>query len=269
MAGVQERLGSRLVSLLNYIGEISVLFFRILFLLPQTALFWVPGRPYERKRQIYDQMVKIGIDSLPIALLIALFIGIVLALQSAYQMAKLSLEIYIPPLVTLSMVREIGPILTALIVAGRVGAAITAELGTMKVTEQIDALETLAVNPVSYLVVPRFLALSLMLPLLTVYADITGIFGGYLVGVGKLGIRSGMYIQMTWDPLVLKDVFSGLLKAFVFGMIIAVVGCFEGMRARGGAEGVGEATRLSVVNSFILIIAANCFFTALFYFVKF
>lgn len=269
MNGIREKLGRALISPLRYAGGLSILFFRILFSIPGALLFWLPRRPVERRRPFYEQMVKIGVDSLPIALLIALFIGIVLALQSAYQMSKLALELYIPPLVALSMIREIGPVLTALIVAGRVGAAITAEMGTMKVTEQIDALETLAVEPMEYLILPRFLALSVMLPILTVYADITGIFGGFLVGVGKLGIRPAMYLQMTWDPLMLKDLFSGLLKAVVFGMIIATVGCFEGMRTRGGAEGVGEATRLSVVNSFILIIAANCFFTALFYFVKF
>ncbi len=262
-------MGKGLLSQLEYAGGLSRLFFQILIHLEPMFRPRHPGWSREQRRQLGRQMFRIGIGSLPISLLIAFFLGVVLALQSAYQMGKLDLEMYIPPLVALSMVREIGPVITALIVAGRVGAAITAELGTMKVTEQIDALKTLAVNPVSYLVVPRFLALGLMLPLLTVYGDLTGILGGYLVGVGKLDIRSKMYLQMTWDPLVLKDVLSGLLKAFVFGMIIAVVGCYEGLRARGGAEGVGEATRLSVVKAFVLIIAANCFFTALFYFVEF
>jgi len=176
-------------------------------------------------------------------------------------------NIYISSLVALSMVRELGPVLTALVVAGRVGASITAELGTMKVTEQIDALETLAANPVKYLVVPRFLALCLMLPLLTVYADFIGIMGGYLIGVYKLLIGPTIYMKMTYDPLVFKDVFTGLFKSFIFAIIICIVSCYEGFRAEGGAEGVGKATTLSVVTSFILIISADCLFTALFYFV--
>jgi phospholipid/cholesterol/gamma-HCH transport system permease protein len=185
----------------------------------------------------------------------------------AYQMQKLSSEIYIANLVAVALTRELAPVLTALIVAGRIGAAITAELGTMAVTEQIDALQTLATNPVKYLVVPRFLALAIMLPVLTVYADIIGIFGGYFICVSKLGIGSQMYINMTLDALVVKDVMTGLIKTVFFGMIVALVGCYEGMRTKGGAEGVGRATTISVVTSFILIIATDCFFTALFYFI--
>jgi phospholipid/cholesterol/gamma-HCH transport system permease protein len=190
----------------------------------------------------------------------------VLALQSAYQMQRYSAEMYIASLVAFSVVRELGPVLTALIVAGRVGASITAELGTMKVTEQIDALETLATNPIKYLVVPRFLALIIMLPLLTVYADMIGILGGYIVGVYKLGISHAMYMKNTWEPLKYKDLFSGLIKSFFFAVITCIVACYEGMTAEGGAEGVGRATTRSVVTSFILIIASDCFFTALFYF---
>jgi len=191
----------------------------------------------------------------------------VLALQSAYQMQRMSAEMYIASLVSLSMVRELGPVLTALVIAGRVGASITAELGTMKVTEQIDALEALATNPIKYLVVPRFLALLIMLPLLTVYADMVGILGGYSIGVFKLGIGSNMYWKMTYDPLIFKDVFTGLIKSTAFGIIIAIIACFQGLNTEGGAEGVGRATTLAVVISFIMIIAADCFFTALFYFV--
>ena len=187
--------------------------------------------------------------------------------QMAYQMQKLSSEIYIANLVAVALTRELAPVLTALIVAGRIGAAITAEIGTMTVTEQIDALETLATNPVKYLVVPRFLALAVMLPVLTVYADLIGIFGGFLICVYKLNINAQMYINMTLDALVVKDIMTGLIKTVFFGMIIALVGCYEGLRTKGGAEGVGRATTLSVVTSFILIIATDCFFTALFYFV--
>ncbi|MDD5680183.1 MAG: ABC transporter permease [Candidatus Omnitrophica bacterium] len=250
-------LGTRFVDIMAYIGGSFIL-------LAQT-MFWLFVPPL-KKRQVIDQMNNIGVNSLPIVLLTGLFTGMVLALQSAYQMQKMSAEMYIASLVSLSMVRELGPVLTALVVAGRVGAAITAELGTMRVTEQIDALETLATNPVKYLVVPRFLALVFMLPLLTIYADFIGIIGGYIIGVFKLNIGSHMYMKMTYERLVFKDMFTGLIKSITFGMIIAIVACYQGMKTEGGAEGVGKSTTLAVVISFIMIIAADCFFTALFYF---
>lgn len=243
----------------RYAGGVSIL--------TGETLFWIPMPP-SRKRQIFEQMSKIGIGSLPIVSMISLFTGMVLALQSAYQMQKLSAEMYIASLVALSMARELGPVLTALIVAGRIGASITAELGTMKVTEQIDALQTLATNPVKYLVVPRFLALIIMLPLLTIYSDIIGIFGGYIISTLKLNISHAMYMKNTWDPLKYKDVFTGLVKSFFFGVIICIIACYEGMTAEGGAEGVGRSTTSSVVTSFILIITSDCFFTALFYFIS-
>ena len=230
------------------------------------SIFWIPMPPF-RRRQIFEQMSKIGVDSLPRVFLISMFTGMVLALQSAYQLQRFSAEMYMASLVAFSMTRELGPVLTALIVAGRVGASITAELGTMKVTEQLDAMETLATNQVKYLVVPRFLALIIVLPLLTAYSDIVGILGGYLVGVYKLGVSHSMYMKNTWQPLKYKDVFTGLIKSFFFGIIICIVACYEGMTAEGGAEGVGRSTTSSVVVSFILIIASDCFFTALFYFV--
>lgn len=251
-------LGLKLIYFVHYVGEMSIL-------LAQTILL-IPAPPIKRQR-ILEQARQSGINSFPIVSLVALFTGMILALQMAYQMQKLSSEIYIASVVGVSLVRELGPVLTALIVAGRMGAAITAEIGTMTVTEQIDALETLATNPVKYLVVPRFLSLALMLPVLTLYADIIGIFGGYLICVHKLNIGSQMYINMTFDALVAKDIITGLVKTVFFGMIIALVGCYEGLKTKGGAEGVGRATTVSVVTSFILIIATDCFFTALFYFV--
>jgi len=242
----------------RYAGGVSIL-------LGET-LFWVPIPPFRRK-MVFEQMSKIGVDSLPIVTMISLFTGMVLALQSAYQMQRFAAEMYIASLVAISMSRELAPVLTALIVAGRVGASITAELGTMKVTEQIDALETLATNPIKYLVVPRLLALILMLPLLTLYADVIGGLGGYIVGTMKLNISHGMYMKNTWGPLKYKDIYTGLIKSFFFGCIICITACYEGMKTEGGAEGVGRSTTSSVVVSFILIIASDCFFTALFYFV--
>ena len=220
-----------------------------------------------RLRAVTLELLRIGVQSWFIVFLSSLFIGMVLAFQSAYQMQRLSAENYIASLVALSIVREIGPVITALIIAGRVGSSIAAELGTMKVTEQIDALMTLAVNPVRFLVVPRFIAMVVALPILTLLADAMGIFGGFLIGTLKLGVLPSLYWKMTIIPLAFRDLFSGLLKAFIFGMIICVVSCFEGFRTEGGAEGVGRSTTVAVVTSFILIIAADCLLTALFYFV--
>ena len=251
-------LGKDSLSLLGYAGGIVCLFLR--------TLFWLAMPPF-RPKQVYDQMIKIGINSLPIASLTSFFIGVVIAFQSAYQMQKVGAKMYIPSLVSISMTREIGPILTALVVAGRVGASIAAELGSMKVTEQIDALETLASNPIKYLVVPRFLSLFTMLPLLTVYADAIGIFGGYVVCVYKLGITHALYIKMAFDPLVLKDIFTGLFKTLIFASIICIISCYEGMKVEGGAEGVGNATTQAVVTSSIMVIMADALFTVLFYFV--
>lgn len=242
----------------HYAGGASIL-------LAQT-LFWISMPPF-RARQIYDQMVKIGINSLMIATLTSFFTGVVLAFQSAYQMQKVNAEMYIPSLVSISMTRELGPVLTALVVAGRIGASIAAELGSMKVTEQIDALESLAANPVKYLVAPRFIALFTMLPILTIYADMVGILGGYLVSVYKLGLSHTLYIKMTFEALVLKDIFTGLFKTLIFAVIICIISCYEGMRVEGGAEGVGEHTTFAVVTSFVFIIVSDALFTIVFYFI--
>lgn len=253
-----NRQRTEFLSFVSSAGAIFVMFWQ--------AIRWTSITPL-RKKEIIDQMNKIGVMSCPIVSLTAIFTGMVLALQSAYSLRSFQAEMYVSGLVAVAMARELGPVLTALAVAGRVGASITAELGTMKVTEQIDALETLATNPVSYLVTPRLLAGIIMLPVLTMYSNILGIIGGYLVGVFKLGISSDMYLRMTWNTLLFKDVYTGLIKSLFFGIIIIVVGCYQGFRAKGGAEGVGEATTVSVVTSFVLIIATDCLFTALFYFV--
>ena len=251
-------LGKRAIALAYFLGGMANLAAQTIY------LTFVP--PYQKDR-IVEQLKKAGLDSFPIVSLVALFIGFIFALQTAYFMQRIGSEIYIASMVALSLVRELGPVITALVVAGRVGASITAELGSMQVTEQIDALETLATNPIKYLIVPRFLALSIMLPVLTLYADVIGIFGSYLICVYKLGITSSMYQQITFSALLYKDLFTGLFKTIFFGMIIAFVSCYEGFNVEGGAEGVGRATTRSVVISFVLILAADCFFTALFYFI--
>ncbi len=241
-----------------YAGSLVLLFV-------QTLGGWVT-RPLRFKAVVYE-LWKIGVQSWFIVAVSSLFIGMVLAFQSAYQMQKLAAEIYIASLVSLSVIREIGPVITALIVAGRVGSAIAAELGTMKVTEQVDALITLAVDPVHYLVVPRFIAMLIALPILTLLADAVGIFGGFLIGTMKLSILPSLYWKMTTLPLLYKDLFSGLIKSVIFAMVICTVSCFEGFRTEGGAEGVGRSTTAAVVSSFLLIIASDCLCTALFYFV--
>ena len=250
--------GTLAVNLFWYAGSLGLLFIQ--------AVGGMFTRPLRAQAVAYE-LWKIGVQSWFIVAVSSLFIGMVLAFQSAYQMQKLSAEIYIAGLVSLSVVREIGPVITALIVAGRVGSAIAAELGTMKVTEQIDALVTLAADPVRFLVVPRFIAMVIALPLLTLWADAIGILGGFLVGTQKLGILPSLYWMMTTIPLAFRDLFSGLLKAVIFATVICVVSCFEGFRTEGGAEGVGRSTTVAVVTSFLLIIAADCLCTALFYFV--
>ncbi len=249
--------GARVMQLCWYAGSLCLLL--------AQALGGLFARPIRGKAVLYE-VWKIGVKSWAIVAVSSLFIGMVLAFQSAYQMQKLAAEVYIASLVALSVVREIGPVITALIVAGRVGSAIAAELGTMQVTEQIDALRTLAADPVVFLVVPRLIALVIALPLLTLWANAVGIFGGFLVGTMKLNILPSLYWKMTTLPLQFRDLSSGLLKALIFGVIIGVVSCFEGFRTEGGAEGVGRATTVAVVTSFILIIAADCLCTAIFYF---
>jgi len=251
-------IGRHIISLLYFLGGLSSL------TLKTILLSFTP--PYKKER-IFEQAKQSGIDSFPLVSLIALFIGFIFALQTAYFMQRIGSELYIASMVALSIVRELGPVITALVVAGRVGAAITAEIGSMQVTEQVDALETFATNPIKYLVVPRFVALSIMLPILTLYADAIGILGSYIICVFRLGISSTMYLRVTFEALLYKDIFTGLLKTIFFGMIIAIVSCYEGFKVKGGAEGVGRATTRSVVFSFIMIIIADCIFTALFYFI--
>ncbi len=234
------------------------------------TIFWVVVGPFKKKftkrEGIFHQMVFAGVDSLIIAFFVAFFTGIVIAMQSAYQLSRFGANIYVAPMVSVSLARELGPVLIALVVAGRVGAAIAAELGTMKVTEQIEALETMALNPVRFLVVPRFLALLIMLPCLVIFADIMGIFGGFLVGVFNLRLDPYRYITFSFQFMAWKDVWTGLVKSVVFGITIAMIGCYMGLKTKGGAEGVGKSTTLSVVTSFILIILFDCILTGIFYF---
>ncbi|MBI2876913.1 MAG: ABC transporter permease [Candidatus Tectomicrobia bacterium] len=230
-----------------------------MIILGQT-LRWI-GRLKIRARNTLQQMQVVGVNSLPVVLITGLFTGMVLALQSFTGFKRFGAESQVGAVVAISMTRELGPVLTGLIVSGRAGAAMAAQLGTMRVTEQIDALQTLAVNPVNYLVVPRFLAGLIMLPVLTVFADAVGILGGYIITVGFLGANSAAYLRLTTDFLELNDIYGGLLKAAIFGMVIAQVSCLQGFYARGGAEGVGRATTRAVVISSMLILILDYFLT--------
>ena len=216
-------------------------------------------------RQLLRQMVEIGFFSLPVVGLTAIFTGMVLALQSYTGFSRFEAASAIPTIVVLSMTRELGPVLAGLMVAGRVGAAMAAEIGTMRVTEQIDALTTLSTDPLRYLVFPRLVAGLLMLPLLVLVADVIGVMGGFLVSVYKLGFSPVEYVNRTFDYLEAEDVVSGLVKAAVFGFIVALMGCYQGYRSKGGAQGVGAATTKAVVTASILILTANYVVTLLFF----
>ncbi|MGL4528296.1 MAG: MlaE family ABC transporter permease, partial [Aestuariivirga sp.] len=247
-------IGRATLSLLEEIGRV-VLFLKNGLLQGLTPTIYV--------RQILDQMLKIGYFSLPVVGLTAFFTGGALALQIYLGSSRFNAESLVASIVALGITRELGPVLAGLMVAGRVGASIAAELGTMRVTEQIDALVTLATNPFKYLVGPRIIAAVVTLPILVAIGDTIGIMGGYIVGTRSLGFNSYAYLRNTADFLELDDVTSGLIKAAVFGFIIAVMGCYHGFNSKGGAAGVGRATTNAVVSAAILILAANFALTSL------
>ena len=235
-----------------------------LALFAASALYHCVRPPYY-PRLILRQMIEVGYYSLPVVGLTAIFTGMVLALQSFTGFSRFNAESAIPNVVVISMTRELGPVLAGLMVAGRIGAAMAAEIGTMRVTEQIDALFTLSTNPKSYLVAPRIIAGIAMLPLLVFVADIIGVFGGYLVSIYKLGFNPATYIKNTMDFVEPLDVISGLVKAAVFGFIITLRGCSHGYHSRGGAQGVGAATTNAVVSASILILIFDYILTELFF----
>jgi phospholipid/cholesterol/gamma-HCH transport system permease protein len=227
-----------------------------------NSLLWL-FRPPFRPRLLFKQMEFVGVKSLNVVILTGLFTGAVFALQSYYGFAMFGAETLVGSTVALALTRELGPVLTSLMVTGRAGSAMAAEIGTMRVTEQIDALTVMAVNPLQYLVVPRVLAGMIMLPLLTILANYIGILGGYVVGVKMLDVNEGVFIQNIYHYLAMSDIVMGLIKAAVFGLILSVVGCYQGYMTRGGAEGVGQATTKAVVQACILILATDYFLTAI------
>ena len=226
-----------------------------------TAMVTPPFRIKEWMRQAEQ----IGVRSLSVAAITTVFTGMVLALQTAYSLPGLGVKYYIGTVVSKSVVRELGPVLTALIVGGRIGSGMTAELGTMKVTEQIDALRSMATDPVRELVVPRLAATLLMLPALTIIGDGLGVLGGLAIATLQLNITAGFYLNDVFSSLSMNDVMSGVGKSFFFGYFIAIIGCYNGLHAKGGADGVGRATTNTVVMAAIMVLVSDFFLTKLFY----
>ena len=255
------------MNVLQPIGHIVLLFLATIGRLAMFGLSAVSHclRPPFYPRMILRQMLEIGYFSLPVVGLTAIFAGMVLALQSYTGFARFSAEGAIANVVVVALTRELGPVLAGLMVAGRVGAAMAAEIGTMRVTEQIDALTTLSTNPMKYLVVPRLIAGLTTLPILVFIGDIIGVFGGYLVSVHKLGFNPSNYLQRTYDFLEAEDVISGLVKAAVFGFIVTLLGCYHGYHSKGGAQGVGAATTNAVVSASILILCSDYILTEMFF----
>ena len=252
-----------------FLAAIGRTFLNFLYAVGHLAVFAATAvshcvRPPYYPRLLLRQILDIGYYSLPVVGLTTLFTGMVLALQSYTGFADFGAETAIPTIVVVAVTRELAPVLAGLMVAGRIGAAIAAEIGTMRVTEQIDALATLSTNPFKYLVVPRLLAGTLMLPCLVLVGDVVGIFGGFLVGVYKLGFNASVYLDNSWDALDTIGVVSGLTKAAAFGFLISLMGCYHGYNSRGGAQGVGAATTNSVVSASILILCFNYVITELF-----
>lgn len=251
-----EIVGHRMVETIEEIGKISQLGW-------ETVGGIIGGKA--KLKLTLDQMVKVGYESLPLAIAASAFVGMVFAVQIATEFIKFGAGKYVGGIMAIAMARELGPALAGIVIAARVSAAIAAEIGTMEVTEQIDALKALGSNPVRYLVIPRFIACAAMLPLLTIAADFIGFIGGYLVGTYVVHINPVEYMEMARSLLKTWDVWGGLIKTVVFGMVISIIACHRGLSARGGAKGVGEATTSSVVISLISMFIVNYFLSIAFF----
>lgn len=256
------QIGETVMEGLAYVGSLASLGARAAYF-----AFIAPfrGKPLRLYRPILQAM-DVGIRALPILSLITFFIGLILALQSAYELQKFGALNYVAGAVAISMTRELGPLITAILVIGRSGSSFAAELGTMKVTEEIDALETMAISPIQFLVMPKFLAMVLMMPCLTIWANSMGILGGAVFGVAKAQFTWGRYISASVNSLLMRDIISGLIKSVVFGMTMTAVGCHEGLSTGAGAEEIGRSTTKAVVISIFMVIVVDLIFTALFFF---
>lgn len=255
--------GGSALAVLAYIGGLARL--------GREVTYWTFVAPFKGKslrfKAAIHQMVLTGVNAIPIVALIALFVGLILAFQSAYELRKYGASVYVVDLVSVTMTRQLGPLMTAVIVAGRSASSFAAELGTMKVGEELNALETMGLSPVRYLVVPKYLALLVMMPCLTLLADLMGIVGGSVFTTLEISMPLSYFWSRALNALLLKDILSGLIKSVVFGIIVTEVGCHEGFSVEGGAEGVGMATTSAVVIAITVIIAADMFFSGLFYYI--
>ncbi len=252
-----------MITILDRIGRRFILFFEqtgVWFDALWRTFAWAFRRPYDVK-EWFKQMVRVGVDSIPVVFLTTMFTGMVLALQTFTGFQRVNAEQFVASVVSLAMLRELAPVLVGLMVAGRIGSSMAAEIGTMKVTEQIDALKALATEPIQYLFVPRVIAGLIMLPFLCILGDALGIYGGYLVAVKLLKSNPVVYKQNTFQFLAMNDVWSGLIKSAVFGLILTLTGCVRGYHTTGGAEGVGRATTNAVVSASLIILLTDFFLT--------
>lgn len=250
-------------ALLERLGRIFIRFFEqtgLWFRMLWRTMVWGVKSPYE-VREWSRQMVRVGVDSIPVVFLTTMFTGMVLALQTYTGFQRVHAENFVGSVVALAMLRELSPVLVGLMVTGRVGSSMAAEIGTMRVTEQLDALKALATDPVHYLFVPRVIAGVVMLPFLVILGDALGIYGGYLVSVKLLGANPLIYEQNTFNFLQMSDIWSGLIKSAFFGLILTLTGCVRGYYTTGGAEGVGKATTNAVVSASLIILLADFFLT--------
>jgi phospholipid/cholesterol/gamma-HCH transport system permease protein len=231
-----------------------------------TFLAPFQGKPLRLQRAV-SQAMEVGVRALPIMTLISFFIGLIIALQVAYELVRFGGLYYVAGAVAVIMSRELGPLVTAIVVIGRSGSAFAAEIATMKVSEEIDALETMAISPVNFLVSPKLLGMIVMLPCLTIWSIAMGILGGSLFGIAKADFTFSRYISASIDSLFIRDIVSGLTKSVMFAVTITVVGCWEGLSTTGGAEEVGRSTTRAVVMSIFLVILVDLVFTTLFFFI--
>ena len=260
--GLLQKVGERTLSGLAYVGSLAQLGTRALYFGFAHPL---KGRPLHPERAVHQAMA-VGVEALPILSLITFFVGGIMALQSAYELQQFGALQAVASAVAIAMTRELGPLMTAILVIGRSGSAFAAEIGTMKVNQEVDALETMALHPVPFLVTPKMLAMLVMLPCLTTWADFMGVLGGLLFGVTSAGFSVASYFRATLDALFLRDVVTGLIKSVMFGAVITAVGCHEGFSTGGGAEQVGRSTTSAVVMSIFMVIVVDLVFTMIFYF---
>ncbi len=247
-----------------FLQDLSSLCYLFIETLAQSAAL-LKDRKKLREARVLNQVDEIGTQSLPLVLAVAALLGIAITVLVSFELKEMGALSYIPGFVAVAVFREIGPLITGMIVAGRVGAAFTARIGTMKVSEEILALETMAINPVRFLIVQRFVALLCALPALILAANFTAVLGGFVFGVTRLGIRADSYLRETLDVLTFKDIYSGMLKAVVFAVVIVMIGCYRGLVVEGGAEDVGRSTMISVVSTTLTIIVFDTVMTAGFY----